>query len=128
MNNSQDLIIFIIAGVIGAVATFFVQKQGLSAVVASCAVGLAGALVGHFMDSSHIPLVVFAGSFVGMTSTSFGTISLMIIGGLFTGLIYNYSLKMFEGFGGRLGTIAFISTVAGFYLLLILKNIFSKQH
>jgi len=122
MNISQDLFLFVLVGIIGAVATFLLQKQGLSAVVASCIVGLAGALVGHFLDASHIPLVVFAGSFVGMTSTSFGTIPLMIVGGLLTGVIYNYSLKIFEGFGGRLGTIAFISTVVAFYLLAIVKK------
>lgn len=118
----QQTIILMIGGIGGAITTFLLHKYGLSVVVASCVVGLLGAVLGHFTKSTHLPLVIFAGSFVGMTSTTVGSIPLMILGGAISGIIYKFSLKLFVGFGGRLGTIAFISTVLSFYFLLALKK------
>ncbi len=117
-----QLFILILGGVGGAITTFFLQKNGLSVVISSCLVGLAGALLGKLTDSSHVSLIIFAGSFVGMASSSFGTLPLMILGGIAAGVIYHFSLNIFTGFGGRLGTIAFISTVLSYYLLLVVKR------
>jgi uncharacterized membrane protein YeaQ/YmgE (transglycosylase-associated protein family) len=119
----QQTFIIIIGGIGGAVITFLLQKYGLSGVVASCIVGLIGALIGYLAKSTHLPLIIFAGSFVGMTSTAIGTIPMIIIGGALSGLLYKLSLNIFAGFGGRLGTIAFISTVISFYVLLAIKKI-----
>ncbi len=121
----QQIFILIIGGIVGAITTFLLQKYGMSTVVASCLVGLIGSLFGHYLKSSHLPLVIFAGSFVGMTSTSIGTIPLVILGGAFAGLIYNFSLNIFVWVGGRLGIIAFISTITSFYIILIVKKIIS---
>jgi len=120
----QQIFILMIGGIGGAVTTFLLQKYGVSVVVSSCVVGLIGAAIGHFTKATNLPLVIFAGSFVGMTSSSIGTIHLMIIGGALSGLIYKLSLNIFAGFGGRLGTMAFISTIISFYLLLAIKTIF----
>ncbi|MGV6831390.1 MAG: hypothetical protein ACWA5P_07510 [bacterium] len=118
----QHLFLMILGGVGGAVSTFLLHKYGLSVVVASCVIGLIGATIGHFTKSTHLPLVIFAGTFVGMTSTAVGTIPLIIVGGVFVGIIYQTSLKIFAGFGGRLGTIAFISTVLAYYLFVAMKK------
>jgi len=118
----QQTIILMIGGIGGAITTFLLHKYGLSVVVASCVVGLLGAVLGHFTKSTHLPLVIFAGSFVGMTSTTVGSIPLIILGGALSGIIYKFSLNLFAGFGGLLGTIAFISTVLSFYTLLALKK------
>ena len=123
MNNMQQTIIFMAGGVLGAITTFLLQRYGISAVVASCLVGLTGALLGHYLKSPHLPLIIFAGSFVGMTSAAIGTIPMIILSGALTGLIFKFSLNIFAGFGGRLGTIALISTVTSFYVVLIVKKI-----
>jgi len=117
-------ILILIGGLLGAIGTFSLQKAGLSAVVASCCIGLLGALVGHLLKNDHLTLIIFAGSFVGMTSTSWGTWPMMAIGGLLAGGVYLLSLEVFAGFGGRLGTIAFLSTLASWALCLGISKLF----
>lgn len=118
----HQLLLMILGGVGGAISTFLLHKYGFSVVVSSCIIGLIGAAIGHFTKSTHLPLVIFAGTFVGMTSTTIGTIPLIIAGGVLVGIIYQTSLKIFTGFGGRLGTIAFISTVLAYYLLVAVRK------
>jgi hypothetical protein len=88
-------------------------------------VGLIGALAGHLLQISDLPAVIFAGSFVGMTGDSVGSYTAVSLGGIVAGLIYSISLSIFSGFGGRLGTIAFISTVSSFYLLKLAGSLFN---
>lgn len=106
----------------GAIITFLLQKQGFSVVVASSLVGLLGALIGHYTSIQHLPLVIFAGSFVGMTSVSVGSLPIVAIAGMLAGYIYTISLNVFSGFGGRLGTIAFVSTIVSLYTFKIIKK------
>ena len=114
----QQTIILIVGSTSGAILTYLLQKQGLSGVVASCLIGLAGAELGFLLKLDHLAEVVFAGSFVGMTETSMGSYGMIVLGGILTGVLYRLSMNVFEGFGGRLGTIAFISTVASYLLFL----------
>lgn len=118
----QQTIILIAASTGGAVLTYILQKFGLSVVAASSAVGLTGALIAHFTGVPHLAAVIFAGSFAGMTGTSVGSYPLIVIAGLLVGVFYLISLKVFVGFGGRLGTIAFISSVSAFYLVFFAKK------
>jgi uncharacterized membrane protein YjjB (DUF3815 family) len=118
--------ILIIGGTGGALATFLLHKYGLSVVVASCLIGLLGAALEHFFKVHHLAFVIFAGSFVGMSSSSVATLPLILIGGALSGILYQLSTDIFKGFGGRLGTIAFISTVISFYFLLALKKLLLK--
>ncbi|WP_424493277.1 hypothetical protein [Salinimicrobium sp. GXAS 041] len=120
-------LILIIGGVGGALFTFLLHKYGLSVVVASCLVGLLGAALEHFLKVEHLAFVIFAGSFVGMTSSSVATLPLVVLGGALSAVLYQLSYDIFKGFGGRLGTIAFISTVIAFYFLLALKKFFIKN-
>ncbi|AFM04974.1 hypothetical protein Fleli_2611 [Bernardetia litoralis DSM 6794] len=122
----QQTIILILGSLGGAITTFTLQKQGFSVVVAPCIVGLIGALIGHYLKSYHLPLSIFAGAFVGMTSPAIASTWLIVLAGIFAGFLYKISLNIFAGFGGRLGTVAFISTLAAFYLLLAIKKIISK--
>ena len=119
----QQTIILIIGSIGGAITTFSLQKYGFSSVVASCIAGLTGALLGNYLKLPHFSLIVFTGSFIGMTSTSIGTLPLMVAGGVLSGLMYSYSINMFKGLGGRLGTIAFISLAIAFYTLPALKKL-----
>ncbi len=121
---SKHLLTMIAGGTVGAVVTLILQKQGLTAVVASSLVGLAGAAAGHLLQLPHLPAVVFAGSFVGMTNPQLASWPLISMAGAFSGLLYHISLHLFAGFGGRLGTLAFISTLLFLSALAFLKKIF----
>ena len=117
-------LLYIIGGIGGSLATFTLQKYGLSIVVASSIVGLIGAGIGSVFNLPHLSVVVFAGSFVGMTSVSIGTIPLVVLGGAITGVLYKISINYFVGIGGRLGAMAFVSTLASFQILLLVKKYF----
>ncbi|MEK7580295.1 MAG: hypothetical protein AAB465_01640 [Patescibacteria group bacterium] len=108
----MNIFLIVLGGASGAVITFLLQKYGVSAVIASSLVGLSGALVGFLISNTHLPAVVFAGSFVGMTALHMASLPLIIIAGVGVGLLYSVSLNILPGYGGRLGAIAFIITVA----------------
>lgn len=101
--------IYMIAAGISSLVTFYLQTFGLSSVVASCVVGLIGALVGSQLDIPHISAVIFTGTFVGMTDLDLSTVPKISIAGVISGLIFGISTNVFAGYGGRLGSIAFIS-------------------
>ncbi len=119
-------LVFIAGGIAGAVATYLLHKYGLSVVVAACIIGLHGAALEYFFKIHHFSFVIFAGAFVGMTSSSVASLPLIILGGALAGFLYQQSTDLFKGFGGRLGTIAFISTIAAYYFLILVKKLVVK--
>jgi len=120
-------VFLLVAGsTLGAVMTFLLQKYWFSVVVASCVVGLLWALLGYYFKIPQLPLVVFAGSFVGMTSPSVWNITIIILGGIFTGLLYQVCTNIFQWFGGKLWTMAFVSTISSFYIVLLIKKLITK--
>jgi len=120
----QQVLLYILAGAGSAVFTFLLQKYGGSAVVASCLVGLIGAALGYMLNMQHLTFVIFTGSFVGMTSLTAGSIPLMLVGGALSGFIYLHTQQVYFDYGGRLGFIAFISTMATVYLFLLVVKSF----
>lgn len=120
-------ILLVFAGIGGAVATYLLHKQGISVVVASCIIGLIGAGLEHFFKIHHLAFIIFAGSFVGMSSSAVATWPLIIIGGGLSSILYQLSTHLYRGYGGRLGTIAFISTLISVYLLAALSRLFSNN-
>lgn len=106
----------------GAIGTFQLQKVGLSPVVASCIVGLLGALLGYWISSEDIPMVVFAGSFVGMTAVSIASFPIILLAGITCGIIYLLSEPIFVGFGGKLGATAFVSLVVIMFLFFVFEK------
>ncbi|AYF43943.1 MULTISPECIES: hypothetical protein [Halobacteriovorax] len=90
------------------------SKAGWSPVLASASVGL----IGSFLPvNSNMRAAIYSGSFAGMCSSELVSNYWEIFGiSLIGAVIYLYSLKLFQGFGGKLGTIAFVS-VALFYLI-----------
>lgn len=114
----------ILGGAGGALATFLLQKYGVSAVVASALVGLSGAALGFFLSDSNLPAVIFAGSFVGMTALTITSVPFIVIAGAISGLLYALmvSFNIFPGYGGRLGTIAFIALLAAVWVPAFLKK------
>lgn len=89
---------------LGAVSTYILNIDvGLGAVTASGLVGVIAALVA---PAYGVPL--YCGSFVGMTSAQFLLNHTELgVAGLIAGAIYVITTGVYDGFGGKLGTIAF---------------------
>ncbi len=115
--------LIIIGGCLGAMGAFQLQKMGVSPVIASCIVGLVGAMIGFGLKNEDLSMVIFAGSFVGMTTVSIASFPIIIIAGLACGLLYWLSLPLFDGVGGKLGALAFISISIILLLFWLLEKI-----
>lgn len=87
---------------------------GFSPVLAAAAIGFCGSFI-HFsrwVEKSGIHAVIYAGSFAGMCSPKYlSSPSSILIISLFGSCIYLVSKSHFKGFGGKLGTIAFLSSL-----------------
>lgn len=107
----------ILAVLIGAVATFYLtQAPHMNAVLASAVVGFTISFAPNFFpkieDIKDLPPAVYCGSFVGMSSELvLDNIWLLVNAGLVSGFIFSYSKTAMHGFGGKLGTIAFVGVL-----------------
>jgi hypothetical protein len=108
----KDYPIPVLAIVIGAIATFYLAKSGMSAVFASSLVGIAGSLL-----FKRYEIEVFTGSFVGMSSIIFFTDVGIVLAALIASLVYLMGKNVFVGIGGKLGTSAFAGTLSVALLL-----------
>jgi hypothetical protein len=103
-----------LAVVIGGVVTFYFSRDlALGAVVAS---GLIGILAHMIVPEYGVP--AYCGSFVGMSSSAlFFQHYEVALASIIAGVVYVLSRDVFSGFGGKLGTIAFIgASIAAFSL------------
>jgi hypothetical protein len=99
----------------GCVSCFLLQRQvHLSAVVASAAVGLLGSLV----PEVEAQALIYSGSFAGMCSEEILSSHLQVLFlSLVGGAIFIVAKPHFKGMGGKMGAIAFVSSL----FLLALK-------
>lgn len=89
---------------------------GLSPVLASAMIGF----LGSFYPDKGIQAVIYAGSFAGMCSpehleSPYAMLMVSILGSS----LYLISKPHLSGFGGKLGTIAFISS----FVLIMTRNL-----
>lgn len=100
--------------VIGAMVTYLLSVNiGLGAVVASSVIGILAALI---LPKYAVP--IFCGSFAGMVAEGFvdeNYLKALLAGGV-AGVIFLLAKMVFNGFGGKLGTIAFGGSLAMIYL------------
>jgi|TARA_Y100000780_G_scaffold231096_1_gene255160 Na+/citrate or Na+/malate symporter len=91
----------------------------LSVVLSSCLVGFVGSFIQSKKNNlwNHCPAAIYSGSFAGMCSSELiqSEYEIILIS-LLGSVLYYLLIDLFNGIGGKLGTIAFIS-VALFYLL-----------
>lgn len=99
------------------------SSLGFSAVLSSALIGFVGSFFwfSDKIEKSGIHAVIYAGSFAGMASPEYlsGPGHIFIISLVGTSL-YFWSKPHLSGFGGKLGTIAFISTML---MIIILRNL-----
>ena len=95
----------IIFVVLGTLLTYEISSFGVSIVVSSALIGL----IGHFIFNKY-SIAIYTGSFAGMSShLLFNRLEIFLIA-IITALVYQIVKTAFNGYGGRLGTIAFIAT------------------
>lgn len=92
----------------------------ISNIPVGCAIALAaGFLPGmKSVSNTDIQALVYSGCFAGMCSKEIAphALSLLIVS-IFGALIYTYSKNHFHGYGGKLGTIAFLSVSANLLIM-----------
>jgi len=113
----------IITAIVATRATFYLREKlkdkiKSDAILGSAIVGFLFGLTRIFFPQTVIfSEVAFASSFAGMTSFKFvRKKSYKLLIGLIVGIIFLLSTSFFQGFGGKLGTIAFISLIIFFLL------------
>lgn len=118
--EEEMLLALFIWTMIAGLVTFLVKEYGkLSAVMASSIVGLCLGLVLprlYPQMGSELSVAAFCATFTGMTSSNrIGGWPGIIIASMLTGTLFVIVYPLFDGSGGKLGTIAFVSslTVAG---------------
>lgn len=121
---SSELYPIIFIYIIGSgLATFTLQKEfKLDAVKASAIVGLSLALI-HPDPSHTVVVAAYCASFAGMTSPKkVSNYTEMLLLTILTGILFIAASALFDGSGGRLGSIAFLSTVSGSSLIHFAKQ------
>jgi len=98
---------------LAAAFTFSLNIWGMGPVVAAALVGffytIFAEMAGNWLKNLSAP--VYCGTFVGMCAKFIFTDLWMVgLAGAFAGLVYVISDGVFEGVGGKLGTIAFIGS------------------
>lgn len=128
-NVSIQYDVFIVF-IIGSLGTYFINKQyKIGAVVASSLLGLtAGLILPNILNNgTSLAVALFCGTFIGMSTTSKLTTTLsVIIASAIGSVIYLYTASYFAGLGGKLGLIAFGSTIATVGIYNLKKNISKK--
>jgi len=96
---------------------------GFSSILSAALIGFTGSFCWFSKDveKSGIHAVIYAGSFAGMASpeylSGFGHIFIISLVGT---SLYLWSKPHLSGFGGKLGTVAFISTML---MIIILRSL-----
>lgn len=114
--NSKNIVLSSSVGaLLGCSFCFYLQNYlGLTAVLSSALTGL---IFSFMPDSKHydapeMKAIIYTASFAAMTSPAFleNIFSLPILAILVTSL-YHITKMYFIGFGGKLGSIAFVSSI-----------------
>ncbi|MUP47469.1 hypothetical protein E0K83_17135 [Gramella sp. BOM4] len=116
----------VLFSVLGALTTFWLNiEHDLGAVLSAGLTGLFGSFIPFINRKSdilrEIPVALHCGAFAGMTSPLVANdYSFILLAGLFSGLILVMTKTSFQGFGGKLGTIAFGGVCATSLILYFL--------
>jgi len=112
INIQYDVFIVFI---IGSLGTYFINdRYNIGVVTASSLLGLTFGLIlpNVFFNGSALAVALFCGTFIGMSTTSkLENWASVILASAIGTIIYLYTAPYFAGLGGKLGLIAFGSTI-----------------
>jgi hypothetical protein len=127
-----EIILLLIAGLFGSLATFLINvKYGQGPVKASALISLVFAVLFYFYPfldsiaggfSKTIAVVIMGGSFTGMSNTKIlpNNWWAAFAGIVFSFIFINWS-PYFKGFGGELGTTAALSVIISLGVMRLFK-------
>jgi len=118
---SFDKLITIPLVIIGSLSTYSLQYfVHLNPILAAGIVGLIAVFLDKRIKEVNA-LPIYCGAFVGMSNPDnhYSFILIFLIG-LFAGILFCLSKNFYNGIGGKLGTIAFASVIAGVLISKIL--------
>lgn len=116
--------------ILGAIITYYLNiKLELGPVIAAGAVGTIASFVPLINKQSNIlkvfPFAAYCGAFVGMSAVNVAKdIKFIILASFLAGLFFIFSKNVLNGFGGKLGTIAFGGVVLASLLISIWIHLF----
>lgn len=117
--------------IIGSLGTYFInERYDIGVVVASSLLGISFGLIfpNVFANGNSLAVALFCGTFIGMSTASKLTSRVSVIHASLIGtIIYLYTAPYFAGLGGKLGLIAFGSTIATAGLYNFKTYIIAKQ-
>lgn len=122
----EDIFTFIFT-LLGTVSTYALRDWiELSPVIAAGLVGVVASFIPNLNQKStiikQIPVAIYCGSFAGMSSAAITlNWTFMFIAGILTGLILVFSKHIMNGYGGKLGTVAFGGVVLSTLIFAILE-------
>lgn len=121
-----SIVIWIPAGAL--ICYFLNHYHHLGPVISAGIVGTAASFIPITNRKStylkQLPATFYCGAFIGMTSlTIASTIYFILAASFFAGVLLLVSKSLFNGLGGKLGTIAFTAvTITSFIFFLIFKK------
>lgn len=122
-ESKKDLPFAILFCYIGYLTCYFFYKIGLHPIMASSLTGVLVSLIpdAYFYKSSDAKACVYTASFAAIGShLNYNSLSEFLLIPFYLGTFFFFLRSSFVGFGGKLGTMAFLSTT----LYLFLKEIF----
>ncbi|MBQ0768506.1 MAG: hypothetical protein KBT58_04395 [Bizionia sp.] len=126
-HNEFDELNTIVYVFLGAISTYFLHSSlGLSTVLSASIVGLTVSFVPsvfkQYAAVKSLPVAMYCGTFVGMTSTAVASGYLFIIlASCITGVLLVSANGVFHNIGGKLGTLAFGGVVLAFLITLLIS-------
>lgn len=126
------LVPLLVLGALGTLATYYLaEEKKLGPVVGSGCVGIVGGILLPILFQEHGNLyanLVYCASFAGMASKKvLGGWPLFMAAGLISGFLFFTSLSVFDGLGGKLGTIAFVAVLVARFSLFNVIQKFANQ-
>ena len=126
-NFTFEDIFTVLFTLIGTLATFYLRQVfGFSIVISAALVGfIASYLPSLFRKTliiQSIPVSMYCGAFAGMSSALISSSWVfMIMAGTLTGLILISTKHIMNGYGGKLGTVAFGGVILTTYLYAFIE-------
>jgi len=126
-HNEFDELNTIVYVFLGAISTYFLHSSlGLSTVLSASLVGLTVSFMPNvfkrYKVAKSLPVAVYCGAFVGMTSTAVASGYLFIIlASCITGVLLVSANGVFHNIGGKLGTLAFGGVILAFLITLLIS-------